>query len=366
MLKRWRLAFNPDTEYFQHRHLWVLLPGLPLHLWNDESLKAIGNSIGQFISLDTQSQKSPSRKMGKILVAIDITAGLPAKLDIVWRGRVHQQTLDYLGLPFRCNICRETGHLRHSCPGKSSNLCSEEDELHLNPPDYTESDPSLAHLDSNLVSSPCSPTQNDNRLSKLKLLCPLLYRSLSVADKEAINNFSWLSPPLEAIHSRTSDPSPTLEPTVHSSHSSILPLGVSSLLPDSTADPSTGHSCSVPSEAKQDLPGYSQPEEEGTALLDALSLPLHSFTLPSHTTQLPTYRGKEVISETTGAGTSNSKLMDTKSFAWSRGLATELSPLQTRSSRKKKEAQGTQQMDSVLPSLDGKALRAMKALARSK
>jgi hypothetical protein len=39
MLKRWRLAFNPDTDYFQHRHLWVLLPGLPLHLWNEEALE---------------------------------------------------------------------------------------------------------------------------------------------------------------------------------------------------------------------------------------------------------------------------------------------------------------------------------------
>jgi hypothetical protein len=27
MLKRWRMAFNPDTDYFQHRHLWVLLLG---------------------------------------------------------------------------------------------------------------------------------------------------------------------------------------------------------------------------------------------------------------------------------------------------------------------------------------------------
>jgi len=32
MLKRWRMAFNPDTDYFQHRHLWVLLPGFPLFL----------------------------------------------------------------------------------------------------------------------------------------------------------------------------------------------------------------------------------------------------------------------------------------------------------------------------------------------
>jgi hypothetical protein len=26
MIKRWHLAFNPETKYFQFRHLWVLLP----------------------------------------------------------------------------------------------------------------------------------------------------------------------------------------------------------------------------------------------------------------------------------------------------------------------------------------------------
>jgi hypothetical protein len=58
--------------------------------------------------------------------------------------------------------------------------------------------------------------------------------------------------------------------------------------------------------------------------------------------------------------------VDTKNFAWSRGIASEISPLQTRSSRKKKEVLSSQQADSNLPTLDGKALRAMKALARSK
>jgi hypothetical protein len=35
MLKRWRVTFDPTTEYFQFLHLWVLLPGLPLQLWNE-------------------------------------------------------------------------------------------------------------------------------------------------------------------------------------------------------------------------------------------------------------------------------------------------------------------------------------------
>jgi hypothetical protein len=55
-----------------------------------------------------------------------------------------------------------------------------------------------------------------------------------------------------------------------------------------------------------------------------------------------------------------------KSFAWSRGIGVELSPLQTRSARKKKDCSSTQLAVLVVSTQDGKALRAMKAIARSK
>jgi hypothetical protein len=41
MLKWWRISFDPAQDYFQYRHLWVLLPGLPLNFWNVESSDAI-------------------------------------------------------------------------------------------------------------------------------------------------------------------------------------------------------------------------------------------------------------------------------------------------------------------------------------
>jgi hypothetical protein len=133
MLKRWRIAFNPDTEFFQFRHLWVLLPGLPLYLWNEGALRAIGDTLGRFISLDPKALSSPVRKMGRILVEVDIFNGLSESIVIDWRGRSFSQPLDYLGLPFRCNICRKTGHLRRDCKGKLLEELSEEEELQRSP-----------------------------------------------------------------------------------------------------------------------------------------------------------------------------------------------------------------------------------------
>jgi hypothetical protein len=43
---------------------------------------AIGNSIGRFISVNEQALGSSDRKMGRILVEVDIHSGLLETLDI--------------------------------------------------------------------------------------------------------------------------------------------------------------------------------------------------------------------------------------------------------------------------------------------
>jgi hypothetical protein len=103
-------------------------------------------------------------------------------------------------------------------------------------------------------------------------------------------------------------------------------------------------------------------------LLAALNNSFTKDDLPENCSHLHIYRGKEPINSAVGASTSLNHPIDTKekNFVWSRGISTELSPLQTRSSRKKKETMGSQQAPNDSNSQNGKALRALKALARSK
>jgi hypothetical protein len=65
MLKRWRLKFDPPTEYFSYRHLSVLLPGLPLKLWNTKAMEAIRNVLGNFFKCDKDALQSKDRRLAK-------------------------------------------------------------------------------------------------------------------------------------------------------------------------------------------------------------------------------------------------------------------------------------------------------------
>jgi hypothetical protein len=279
MLKRWRLAFSPDSDYFQLRHLWVLLPGLPLHFWNFEACKAIGNSLGKFISLDPVTLTGSSRKMAKILVEMDITAGLPENLQIDWRGRKTLQTLDYLGLPFRCNLCRATGHLRRNCPGKSSHILSEDEELSLNPPEYTEVDPALVSCHSLPdPPSPPLPGQPEPLLSKIFHHCPSLYSSLTADEKDFINRSSLLSslspsPPPTAFDPLSPPPTPnhtpvnTLPSTTDFSHRPV---------PSPPINPQTSQ---IPCLLTTNLPAHTLPPAVPSILTSSPSLHLF-FQIP--------------------------------------------------------------------------------------
>ena len=119
MLKCWRVSFNPSHDYFHFRNLWVLLPGFPLHFWNEKALEAIGNALGKFIKVDDGVLRALDKRIGRLLVEIDIHTGLLETLEIVWCGYHLSQTLDYLGIPFKCSWCQKTSHLWWDCVGLS-------------------------------------------------------------------------------------------------------------------------------------------------------------------------------------------------------------------------------------------------------
>jgi len=111
MLTWWYSGFEPVMEKVLLHHIWVLLPGFPLAMWNRDAFEAVGNHFGCFQHISDDTLKCIDKRVGWILVEIDMAQGLFEKLDIEWRGFIYVQTVDYWGIPFRCSNCKRVGHL---------------------------------------------------------------------------------------------------------------------------------------------------------------------------------------------------------------------------------------------------------------
>jgi len=97
----------------------VSLWGLPVQFWNRKLLVALANNIGKFLFMDDAMLRSHDKRRALFLVEFVVDDGLPERIDILWDGRHHYQTIDYLFIPFRCFRCQRTGHLRSKCHSRS-------------------------------------------------------------------------------------------------------------------------------------------------------------------------------------------------------------------------------------------------------
>ena len=96
-------------------HVWVKLPNLPFEFWSLEFFKLIGHALGTFMEADLSFLESGVFYLGRVLVLLDIRNGLASDIDIKHGESVFNQSLDYVGIPFKCNRCHNYGHLASHC-----------------------------------------------------------------------------------------------------------------------------------------------------------------------------------------------------------------------------------------------------------
>ncbi|KAH9295447.1 hypothetical protein KI387_039035, partial [Taxus chinensis] len=113
-LTPWFPDFDPNTYSVSKTPVWVRLPNLPLHLWY--ALEDIGNALGKFLKEDLDRTDSGMCSYARMCVEIDLSKGLPDRINLKFGKFQHSQVLDYENTAFRCRICRNPGHLQASCP----------------------------------------------------------------------------------------------------------------------------------------------------------------------------------------------------------------------------------------------------------
>ena len=86
-LNKWDLSFNPEKDVPKAIPVWVKLPHLPLHCWNDEDFRAIGNTLGKYV--DKSEPKAPMFLSARICVEVDLEKGLPESIILSIDGWNH-------------------------------------------------------------------------------------------------------------------------------------------------------------------------------------------------------------------------------------------------------------------------------------
>jgi hypothetical protein len=123
-------------------------------------------------------------------VEIDIHAGLPEAVELEWRGLIQTQTLDFLGVPFRCTRCRQTGHLHRDCQGTYPDDSSSESSLLRQPAssDPPEVSSSGWNVHFHGDASPEADRTDNSFTGKLKSLCLSLYFSLTSWERSSLDH----------------------------------------------------------------------------------------------------------------------------------------------------------------------------------
>ena len=74
-INKWTPNFSPENDIPYAVPVWVCLPFLPLHYWNDETIKNIGNALERFI--DQVEPRNRLQSYARLCVEVDLEKGLP-------------------------------------------------------------------------------------------------------------------------------------------------------------------------------------------------------------------------------------------------------------------------------------------------
>ena len=115
MAKLWHMDFDSLTESFNKFPIWVRLPNLLMHLWQDCVFETIGNASDDFLYVDSDTSDIFHSTCAQILVELDVSKGLPEEIFLDSLRGSWTQMSNFKGIPFHCRNCHMTGHIATHC-----------------------------------------------------------------------------------------------------------------------------------------------------------------------------------------------------------------------------------------------------------
>jgi hypothetical protein len=101
--------------------VWVFLPYLPLHCWNDETIHNVGNTLGKYI--DRAEPKDGMQACAFICMEVDLEKGLSEVVRLTLDNWSYLQPIDCEQLLFKCKAYHEYNTLSRTLSRIAPNQC---------------------------------------------------------------------------------------------------------------------------------------------------------------------------------------------------------------------------------------------------
>lgn len=112
IVTKWRPKFHPSMETIHLTLVWVRFPELPLELFDEEILFAMGNTVGKAVKIDNTTLQADRGKYARVYVEVNFSAPLIPFITVL--GCL--QRVEYESLFLICFDCGKYGHRLENCP----------------------------------------------------------------------------------------------------------------------------------------------------------------------------------------------------------------------------------------------------------
>lgn len=113
-ITKWTPNYDPTKEV-PVVPIWVIFPGLPLHMHRKDSLFQIAAMLGTPLKLDAATASMNRPSLARVCVELDVSKELPQRIFIQTPSRVIMQNVEYEDLPKYCSSCYKLGHVISEC-----------------------------------------------------------------------------------------------------------------------------------------------------------------------------------------------------------------------------------------------------------
>ncbi|KAK1277773.1 hypothetical protein QJS04_geneDACA022161 [Acorus gramineus] len=116
IIRKWSPEVRMEQERLSSIPLWVRLPNLPLHLWEEDSLSRIGSTIGVPLYANSATLRCTRASYARICVEVQASKILPGSV-LVEVSPGHRETfkIDYDWKSIACHFCQTFGHDEACC-----------------------------------------------------------------------------------------------------------------------------------------------------------------------------------------------------------------------------------------------------------